>query len=301
MKQKLSVVISAFNEERKIEDCLSSVTFADEIIVVDNSSTDKTVSIVKKFTDRIYTRENNPMLNINKNFGFSKATGDWILSLDADERVTPELKKEIEELLEKEIAVNAFSIPRKNMIFGKWIRHTGWYPDRQTRLFKKGKGTFAGKHVHEMLSVDGKVEELTNDLLHENYDSMQQFLHKHVFLYAPNEADNKVKEGYIFEWRDAITFPFKEFLSRFFAREGYKDGFYGLMLSLLMAFYHFVVFAYIWEKNKFVDSKEENLVKGVVTLSEEKAKEFAYWVGHSSMEGENVVIKIKELIRKIHG
>lgn len=93
---KLSVVISAFNEEKKIEDCLKSVSFADEIIFVDNSSTDQTLKIAKKYNSKIFTRENNPMLNINKNFGFSKAKNDWILSLDADERISPELAKEIQ-------------------------------------------------------------------------------------------------------------------------------------------------------------------------------------------------------------
>src|SRR3989344_5797566 len=135
---KLSVAISAFNEERKIEDCLKSVSFADEIIFVDNSSTDQTLKIAKKYTLKVFTRENNLMLNVNKNFGFSKASEEWILSLDADERITDELKKEIKSIIKNNKKdVNGFWIPRKNKIFGKWMEHTGWYPDYQLRLLKK--------------------------------------------------------------------------------------------------------------------------------------------------------------------
>src|SRR3989344_6713802 len=118
---KLTVVVSAFNEERKIEACLKSVEFSDEIILVDGSSTDRTVEIAKKFKTKIYKRENNPMLNINKNFGFTKAKGDWILSLDADERVSEDLKKEINKVLKNVKDVNGYWIPRKQIIFGKWI------------------------------------------------------------------------------------------------------------------------------------------------------------------------------------
>src|SRR3989344_3816517 len=142
---KLSVVISAFNEERKIADCLSSVKFADEIILIDNTSTDKTQEVSKKFTSKIFIRPNNPMLNVNKNFGFAKTTGDWILSLDADEEVSKELADEIKTLIKKNPKENGFWIPRKNFTFGKWTEHAGWYPDHQLRLFRKDKGEFLDK------------------------------------------------------------------------------------------------------------------------------------------------------------
>ena len=144
---KLSVVISAYNEERMIEDCLKSARFADEIILVDNQSTDKTTEIAKRYTNKIFFRTNNPlMLNLNKNFGFTKATGDWILSLDADERVSKELKEEINNIIHQSSAIShqqsGYLIPRKNIIFGKWIQHGLWYPDDQLRLLRKGKGKF---------------------------------------------------------------------------------------------------------------------------------------------------------------
>ena len=254
----LSVVVSAFNEEEKIRDCLESVKWADEIVFIDNSSTDNTANIVKKYTSKIYRRENNPlMLNVNKNYGIEKTTGDWVLYLDADERVTPELKKEIKQLLQDRHSglsrmdsgvadapqndagvINGYWIPRKNIIFGKWIEHAGWYPDYQMRLFRRGKGKFPAKHVHEMVDVDGETAYLKTPLLHLNFETISQFLYKHIELYAANEAEALLKKNYKVDALDAIRMPMNEFLSRFFAREGYRDGLHGLVLSLLMAFYH---------------------------------------------------------------
>lgn len=275
MKKKLSLVVSVFNGEDVLEGCLESAKFADEIVVINNSSTDKTLEIAQKYTTKILTRPNNPMLNINKNFGFAKAKGDWILCLDADERVSEDLKEEIKEQIQNS-EVNGYFIPRKNVIFGKWIEHTGWYPDHQLRLFRNGKGKFEEKHVHEMVKVTGRVEYLKNNLVHYNYTTVSQFLQK-IQLYAPNEADNLIEGGYKFTWQDALRFPLKEFLSRFFAREGYKDGFHGLMLSLLMAFYHLVVFVNIWEKRNF-EKIEKNLTKEVETELKKSYKELTFWI-----------------------
>jgi len=197
-KNSLSVVISVYNGEKVLEDCLKSVAFAQEIIVVENSSTDKTAEIASKYTDKIFTRVNNPMLNINKNFGFSKATGNWILCLDADERITPELEAEIKRLnLDSNGKSDGYWIPRKNIIFGKWIEHTGWYPDYQLRLFRKSKGKFPEKHVHEMIKVEGETGYLKGDLLHYNYVTISQFLSK-LNIYVANEAEQLIAGGYKF-------------------------------------------------------------------------------------------------------
>ena len=290
---KLSVVISAFNEEKKIEDCLKSVSFADEIIVVDGSSTDKTVQTAQKYTSKIFKRPNNPMLNVNKNFGFSKAIGDWILSLDADERVTPELKDEIESRIKnQESGVNGYWIPRKNIIFGKCIEHTGWYPDNQLRLFKKGKGKFPAEHVHEMIKIEGEAGHFKNNIIHYNYETIFQFVQKLINIYGPNEAEQLLKNGYKFNWHDAIRFPLKEFLSRFFAREGYKDGFHGLILSMLMAFYHFIVFANIWERLGFKEVKDENFMEESEKEFKKSYKDLSFWVSANKLE------KIKNPIMK---
>ncbi len=275
----LSVVISAFNEEDKIRDCLGSICqLADEIIFIDNSSTDKTAQIAKEYTSRIYARSNNPMLNVNKNFGFTKATGDWILSLDADERVTPELKKEILLAISHQpSAISGYWIPRKNIIFGKWMRHTGWYPDYQLRLFKKGKGKFPERHVHEMVEVAGLTEKLTNHLEHLNYDNVSQFLNKLTYIYTPNEAQNLLRNNYQFNYLDSIRMPAKEFINRFFAQQGYKDGLHGLVLSLLMAFYHLIVFVTVWEKKNFAPTDKISL-NSLQNESKKLRGELNFWL-----------------------
>jgi len=244
MKKTVSVIIPVYNEEKNIKDCIDSLRdLADEIIVVDNSSTDKTAEIAKKLGANIFTQENDPSrIDLQKNFGFSKATCDWILSLDADERVTPELTSEIKSNIQHPTSnIQGYEIPRKNIIFGKWIEHTGWYPDYQLRLFKKGKGKYVSKKVHEPIVVEGKIERLLSPIHHENYQSINQFLNRMV-AYTDSEAEALLAGGYEFNYIDAIRMPFQEFLRRFFTHEGYKDGLHGLILSLLMGFYHFVIF-----------------------------------------------------------
>lgn len=282
----ISIVISAFNEEKKITDCLESVNWADEIVFVDNSSTDQTAKIAKKYKVKLFTRPNNPMLNVNKNYGIERATCDWVLYLDADEQVTHELQKVIKTLLNAndDSGVNGYWIPRKNIIFGKWIEHAGMYPDYQMRMIRKGKGRFPQKHVHEMIDVNGKTAHLKEDLLHYNFETVSQFLYKHVELYAPNEADVLVKDGYKLAFIDAIRMPAAEFLSRFFARQGYKDGLHGLVLSSFLAFYHLVIFAKIWERELF---KEYNSPQFLDSVSGELKREFSenvYWIANEKLK-----------------
>jgi len=297
---KLSVVVSAYNEEKNLEDCLKSVReISDEIIVVDNTSTDKTNSIAKKYADKVFVRENNLMLNVNKNYGISRATHDWVLLLDADERVTKELAQELKSLLSKDTELDGYTMPRKNIIFGKWIEHTGWYPDRQLRLFKKGKGKFAEKHVHEMIEVNGEVGELNEAIYHLNYKNISQFLDKMIRIYTISEAENLIKNGYKVKMSDTILIPTKEFVKRFFAEEGFKDGAHGLILSCLMAFYHLVVFVRVWELSKYPDC-EDTILEFEKGKSEAK-KEVKYWLNLKKLEMEkNPVSKIsRRLLQKI--
>lgn len=249
---KVSVVISAFNEEKKIADCLDSVKWADEIVLVNSSSTDKTVEIAKKYTSKIYTRPNNRVLNVNKNYGFTKATGDWILSLDADERITPELKKEIyERITHNSSPINGFWIPRKNIIFGKLIKSEMWWPDYQLRLFKKGSGKFAQKHVHEKIEIRGETEKLKEPMLHYNYETVSQFIQKMDRIYTESEVDNILESGRTLTWVDAVRMPAADFVKTYFAQKGYKDGLHGLVLSSLQALYMEIVFAKVWERQGF--------------------------------------------------
>ena len=282
-KVLLSAVVSVFNGEKELDECLKSLSFADEIIVVNNSSTDNTNDIARKYTDKIFLKVNNPMLNINKNFGFSKATGEWILYLDADERVTEGLEEEIKGTIKEESGADGYWIPRKNIIFGKWIEHTGWYPDHQLRLFRNGKGRFAEKHVHEMVKVNGKIEYLKNNLIHYSYPTIARFLSK-LNIYVTNEAEQLIEGGYQLKWRDALSFPAKEFLSRFFAREGYKDGFHGLILSMLMAFYHLLIIAIVWEKKGFEQIDKENFNEEIKAEAKKYYKDLFFWINNEKLK-----------------
>lgn len=302
--RKISVVISAWNEEAKIERTLSSVAWADEIVFVDSGSTDKTAAIAGKYTKNIFRRPNNPMLNVNKNFGFTKATGDWILCLDADEIVPPELSNEIKEkILSPKSSILSpnvvgFWIPRKNIIFGKWIQHGLWWPDRQLRLFVRGKGKFPESHVHEYVAVDGETADLVHPMLHYNYETVSQYLRKLDTIYTENEVANLLATRYQLAWYDAIRFPVSDFLKVYFAQDGYKDGLHGLVLALLQAFYSLVVFAKLWEKRGF-DEQIVDLVqveKELFTASKQKT----YWLASKKMEQTtNIIHKLwLRLVRK---
>lgn len=298
----LSVVVSVYNGEKYLENCLLSVNeIADEIIVVDHESTDKSLAIAKKFTKRVFSQKNNPNdIDRQKNYGFEKATKEWILSLDADEKLTLESAQEIKRVLSSDSIYTAYRIPRKNIIFDKWIQHTGWYPDYQLRLFVKGKGKYVSKHVHEELELDGSVSTLMSPLEHEAYQSIYQFLHRGLTVYALNEAESLRDKGYKFSFSDCIKFPLKEFLSRFFARSGYKDGFHGLMLSLLMASYHLAVFAYLWEYEKFPETNNASslLLKEI----ENAGKELTYWSDSMHIEqtknpAKKILLRAKRKLR----
>lgn len=286
---KVSVVISAFNEEKKLPDCLETVKkIADEIIVINNSSTDSTEKIAKKYTDKVYTRENLAMLNVNKNFGFSKATGSWILNLDADERITKELEEEISRIPES-APENGFLIPRKNILFGKWIKHSIWWPDYQLRLFRRNKGKFAEKHVHEYVEVDGEVGKLQSPIKHLNYESISQYIYKLEKIYTANEVDNLIKSGKKLYWYDVLRMPVSDFLKTFFMQKGYRDGLHGLVLSLLQSFYMVIVFAKVWEKQGF---EEENFSLNEISSEMGKlGKEIKYWILTSSIDESSSRVK----------
>lgn len=283
---KISVVISAFNEQIMIEDCLKSAKLvADEIILVDNSSTDDTAKIAKKYANKVISRENDPVnLNKNKNFGFSHATGDWLISLDADERITTELAREIRAKI-KDKKYNGYELPRKNIIFNKWIQYSIWWPDYNLRVFRKNYGKFAEKHVHEKLDVKGKIGRLENPLTHYNYQTISQFIRKLDKSYTESEVKNFIREGKSIHWWDALAWPVNDFVKTFFAQRGYKDGFHGLILSQLQAFYAFIFFAKVWErKEKFRDLTPDNFLVSIIKEFGKNAKVIRFWIYEVLME-----------------
>ena len=282
----LSVVIAARNEASEIADCLKSVRgVAAEIILVDNGSADDTVQIAQSGSAggvQVYPHANDPLhLNISKNFGFTKAKGKWILSLDADERVSKELAQQIKSAI-KNPRHSAYMFPRQNIIFGQWIQHGLWYPDYQTRLFRADKAKFPGVHNHEKLQVDGDTGRLSGHLVHYNYRTVSQYIRKINDVYSDNEVATFIKSGKTVYWYDAIRMPFADFLTNFFVREAYKDGLHGLVLSLLQAFYTFVVFAKIWEKQNFPAHNSDQFLSQVTQEFKSKTREYNYWYSRNA-------------------
>ena len=282
---KISVILATYNEERNIKDCLETVKWADEIVLVDGKSEDRTVEIAKKYTKRIFVRKNPLMFHKNKQFAIEKAKGDWILYLDADERVTEELKKEIFSIISSSSPLNGYWIPRKNIIFGKWIKHAGWYPDFQLRLFKNGKAYLPCQSVHEQPVLEGKAGYLKSPLLHYNYQTINQFIQK-MLIYTENEKNFLLSQGKKVSPLDAIRFPKEEFLKRFFLQKGYKDGLHGLVLSSLQALSALVLFAKIWEERRFKEEKGTLFFKKTVLEFRKFFKEFRHWSLKTEILGE---------------
>jgi len=276
MKQiKISAVINTYNEEKNIGRCLDSVKdFADEIVVVDMYSSDKTLEIAKKYGAKIYHHEYTRYVEPARNFAISKASDDWIFLIDADEELTPQLAKSLKIVAEND-GVGYVEIPRKNIIFGKWIEHSRWWPDYLIKFFKKGKIKFSNKiHVPPQTLGVGRRLEATegNALIHHNFQSVAQFVDR-LNRYTDIQAEELQRSGYNFDWKDLLIRPSNEFFSRFFAGEGYKDGLHGLVLAILQAFSELVVYLKVWEQNKF---KGED-IKDLDKTTQKIISDFLFW------------------------
>lgn len=300
-KNKLSVCILALNEEKNIEMCLRSIkSISDEIVVgIDSLSLDKTDEIAKKYTNKVFSLNHEDNFHINKQKVIDKATGEWILWMDADEYLEKDLENEIAKIMEKN-ELNGYWIPRKNLIFDKWIRHTGWYPDYQLRLFKREEGKFPCESVHENLKVEGEIGFAKNNLIHKNYTSVDQFIYK-LNKYTTNDANKLAKEIGKLKLKDFIVRPFDEFLKRFMSLEGYKDGIHGFILSLLQSFYEFIVVVKVWEKNKFVEIESNDIKNEVEDFLYDKLKDWKWWKKEIKIRlTKNPLKKIKlKILRKL--
>lgn len=241
-KNKISVSIITGNEEDNIRECLDSVKWADEIIVVDSESTDKTVEIAKEFTDRIFVRNWEGYAN-QKKYAMEQAANDWVLSLDADERISTLLADEIQN---KDLSnYSGYEIHRENYFIGKKISGCGWGSDYQLRLFQKSKTKMTDRLVHEGFQVDGKIGRLANSMLHFSYRNLDDGIAK-INNYSSLEAKEKFSRKKITKTRIILT-PFVAFLQHYFVRKGYKDGYHGLMISMMHAITKLQVYMKIWE------------------------------------------------------
>lgn len=292
---KISAVINTFNEEVNLEHCLNSIkSFADEIVVVDMHSNDKTVKIAEKFGAKVFYHYYTGYVEPARNFAIQCAQGEYILIIDADEELSPTLAKKLKKIAE-ENQIDYVEIPRKNIIFGKWIKHSRWWPDYQVRFFKKGKVRFPDK-IHIPPSTKGKGVKLPLDeesaIIHYNYQSISQFIHR-ADRYSDIQANELFNDGYSFDTKDLLKKPAEEFFSRFYLAEGYKDGLHGLVLALLQGFSVFLIYLKVWEKNKF----EEKEIKNVNSIFQKIIKDFFWWQRRfASNFLTKIRLKIKESI-----
>jgi glycosyltransferase involved in cell wall biosynthesis len=241
----LSVTIIAKNESANIAAALESVSWADEIIVVDAESTDDTVGIARRFTDRVIVRTWSGFID-QKNHAASLASHDWILSLDADERVTPSLAREIREAIGSAPGVAAFRMPRITWHLGRWVRGTDWYPDWQVRLYDRRRARWTGRYVHEKLTVEGKVGELKSELQHFPYADVTAHLetiNRYTTLAARQMHEDGRRAGVV----QLLAHPPVAFMRNYVARGGYREGRAGFVISALNAYYVFLKFAKLWE------------------------------------------------------
>jgi glycosyltransferase involved in cell wall biosynthesis len=242
----LSVIVITKNEEKNIRACLSSITWADEIVVVDAGSTDRTLAIAKEFTQKLYSRPWDGY-GAAKNYGLSQCTGEWILWVDADERVTPELQKEIQEtIISVDQSIAAWSMPRRANFLGKWIDHCGWYPGRITRLFRRSAGRFTEDKVHERLEVHGITHPLESDLLHYTDPDLKHYFEK-FNKYTSLAAEELTANNKKFNLIKLLVNPVWVFIRMYFLRLGFLDGIPGLILCVLSANYVFTKYAKLWE------------------------------------------------------
>lgn len=240
----ISATIITLNEEDKIGDAIKSLKgVADEVIVVDSGSNDKTVEIAKKLEADVYFRKFDDFAS-QKNYALSKVKGDWILSLDADEEITADLAEEIKEAVKSNLYAG-YLIPRRNFILGQEIKHSRWSPDTHIWLWKKDQGSWVGD-VHEEIVVKGKIGLLNNSKIHNSHKTIESFMEANN-LYSKVEAQSLFNKHKKYSFFKMIWEPTFEFLIRFIYKKGFLDGSRGFVLSYLMGIYKLVVWIKVWE------------------------------------------------------
>lgn len=245
----ISVVILTKNEEKNILDCLESVSWVDEVVIVDDNSIDRTVEVIKtySFKVKIFKNSLNGDFSFQRNFGLSKTTKDWVLFVDADERISKQLREEINDILieEKNNPKNkGFYIPRRDIMWGKILKHGETGNIKILRLAKRDAGVWQGK-VHEEWLIDGKVNDLEEEIIHYPHQTVGEFLQEINFyttLRAKELFDQKVKVSVF----DIIFYPKAKFLVNYFLKRGFLDGIEGLIVAILMSLHSFLVRAKLW-------------------------------------------------------
>ncbi len=245
---RISCIIITRDEATNIRRCLDSVSWADEIVVVDSGSTDDTKKIASEFTDRIFDLKWEGF-GPTKEFARTQAREEWILSVDADEEVSDELKGEIRRMVDSTDPADGYLIPRRSNFLGRWIRHGGWYPDLVLRLFRKDSGRFTLSMVHEEVQVRGRIGRLKNDLLHHTDPDFDHYLAK-LNRYTSLDAVGLFDAGGKSRLRDITLRPPVVFVKMYLVKAGFLDGIHGLILALASAFHVFSKYVKLWHLGK---------------------------------------------------
>ncbi len=245
-KTPLSVVVLTHNSEKKLEDCLKSVSWADDIVIVDDLSTDKTLEIARRYTERVIVRKWD-FEGRQRNFAYSQAKNEHVLSLDSDERVTPELAKEIQELIASGWQYDGYDVPHRNYFGTYWIRHGGWYPNAKTKLFKKSKFRYEDEgEYHPRSLMPGKRGLMKGELIHlaiDNFTNMIGKLNHMTSFEARKWFRERRKIGFLKMARKALHRFFKSYV----LQRGYRDGWIGFMLAADSGLYQLFSYAKYWE------------------------------------------------------
>ena len=251
-QSNISVIIITKNEAQDISECLASVSWASEIIVLDSGSTDDTVSIARTFTKHVYISQDWQGFGIQKNRALAYATHEWVFSLDADERITPELRSEIQKEISTPNSITAFRIPRSSNYCGKFMRHSGWSPDYVVRLFRKDFGRFSQNIVHESLVIEGNIGTLKHPIRHYAFSDLEELLDK-INRYSSAGATQKLNQGKKSSLGKAVRHGLWAFMRTFFIQAGFLDGREGFMLAVSNAegaYYRYLKLMYLQEKKQ---------------------------------------------------
>ena len=246
--QTIAITLIGYNEAALLPAALESAGWADEIIYVDCGSSDDSIEVARKYTGKVFSQPNNTNLNVNKTHGINQATTDWVFYLDPDEVIPPELAEEIRTVINSEPEENAFRLPRRNHFFGKWLSHGGQYPDRQLRLFRRGKARFPCVDVHESLDVDGKTGRLKQAMDHFTCPTTFESLRKMDFystFHSGLMMDRGYKPGFVMALQFMLIRPVGKFVRRYFFKGGFLDGWQGFLQASVSSIdfqYRFIKF-----------------------------------------------------------
>ena len=245
----LAAVLIVCNEAHNLEAALQSVQFADEIIVVDSGSTDATLTIARRYTDKIFSATDWQGFGVQRQRAQAKASADWIFMLDADERVTPPLQAQIKQIVAANDQSKLYAVPRLSWVFGRFIRHSGWYPDYVVRLYPRTQAGYNAATVHEKVEYPATLQlgELRGDLLHYTYRDMEHYLVKSA-AYAAAWAIQRQQQGRRSSLLQGVLHGVGCFIKMYLLRLGFLDGKQGLLLALLSAHSTFVKYADLWTR-----------------------------------------------------